>query len=224
MPSNNSAFNHFKSLLSAKQRSRLDSFKNPTDIQAYLDTLVYSPEDRNRSPLNVMQDGTAHCLDGALMAAVAMRWLGYQPRILDMLPALNTDDDHIIVIFQRGGYYGAIAKSNFVYLRSRQPVYRSLRELVLTYFDGYFNVNGIHTLRSYTRPHNLAAMDFAGWMWSDAGGDAVERRLTQLRRIPLVTEEMAAAFTPVDPITYKAGMLIVNEAGLYRPGQHGGHA
>jgi hypothetical protein len=171
-----------------------------------------------------MQDGTAHCLDGALMAAVAMRWLGYPPRIVDMIPAPNTDDDHIIVIYQRDGYYGAIAKSNFVTLRSRQPVYRSLRELVLTYFEGYFNVNGIHTLRDYTRPLSLAAMDSAGWMWSDAGGDAVERRLTELRRIPMITEEMAAGFTPVDPLTYRAGMLVVNQAGLYRPGEHGGHA
>jgi hypothetical protein len=182
-----------------------------------LDEIPYSAEDRNRCPLNVMQDRLAHCLDGALFAAAALRRLGDPPLVVDLFPDPGMDDDHVLAIFRRHGRLGAIAKSNFVGLRYREPVYRSLRELVMSYFNDYFNLNGVKTLRYYTRPLNLSPFDRQEWMVSDAGVDAIERRLLELRRIPLLSPEMASSLVNVDSLSYKAGMLNVNHAGLYKP-------
>jgi hypothetical protein len=147
-----------------------------------------------------------------------MRRLGYPPRVIDLLPAPGTDDDHVLVIYQLNGAWGAVAKSNFVGLRSREPVYRSLRELVMSYFEMYFNIDGMKTLRTYTRPVNLAALDPTQWMWSDAGADAVERHLWTLKSIPVVSPAMASSLSAADPLTFKANTMVVNPAGLYKPG------
>jgi hypothetical protein len=165
----------------------------------------------------VLRDRQAHCLDGALFAAAALYRLGHAPVLVDMLPEPGTDDDHVLAIVKQKGCFGAVAKSNFAGLRYREPVFGTLRELVMSYFEFFFNVDGKKTLRSYTVPLRLGAFDHSNWMWSDEGADAVEKRLLRLRKIPLLDEEMAAFLSPVDPLTYKAGMLGVNEAGLYRP-------
>jgi hypothetical protein len=110
-----------------------------------------------------------------------------------------------------------VAKSNFVGLRYREPVYRSLRELVISYFNDFYNLNGVKSLRYYTRPLKLSAFTRLDWMVSDAGADAIERRLLQLRRIPLLLPDIAASLSPVDALSYKAGMLNVNYDGLYKP-------
>ncbi len=217
MASSDAAFEKFTSILSDEQRQTFIGLDSPAAIQTYLDSLVYSPENRNRCPLNVMNDGLAHCLDGALMAAAAMRRLGYPPLVIDLLPEPGIDDDHVLVIYQRNGCYGALAKSNFVGLRSREPVFRTLRELVLSYFEVFFNVDGVKTLRAYTRPFNLARLDSAAWLWSDSGADAVEQRLWKLHHIPLISPATSAELTLTDPLSYRAGMLVVNHAGLYKP-------
>jgi hypothetical protein len=203
--------------LSNEQLLLLRSLDNPYQIQAFLDSISYSAEDRNRCPLNVLNDRQAHCLDGALFAAAALSRLGSPPLLVDMFPDPGMDDDHVLALFWRHGRLGAIAKSNFVGLRYREPVYRSLRELVMSYFDDYFNVNGVRSLRYYTRPLKLGAFDHLEWLVSDVGADAIERRLLQLRRIPLLSPEMAASLAPVDALSYQAGMLNVNYAGLYKP-------
>jgi hypothetical protein len=164
-----------------------------------------------------MRDQQAHCLDGALFAAAALRRLGYPPILVDLLPEPGTDDDHVLAIYKVNGYFGALAKSNYSGLRYREAVYRPLRELVLSYFEDYFNINGQKTLRAYTVPLRLSRMDGANWMWSDGGADAVEARLGKLRRIPLITPQMAAGLSAIDPLSFQAGMLGVNEAGLYKP-------
>ncbi|MEN4098871.1 MAG: hypothetical protein ROW52_03030 [Anaerolineaceae bacterium] len=203
--------------LDARQRALFTSLNSPAAIQAYLDTTRYSAENANRCPLSVLRDNQAHCLDGALFAAAALRRLGYPPLIIDMLPEPGTDDDHILAIFRQNGCYGAVAKSNFAGLRYREPLYRSLRELVMSYFEWFFNLHGQKTLRSYTRPLDLSKYDHADWMVSDGGADLIEKRLAQLRQIALFPAEWAPRLNAVDALTRQAGMLGVNEAGLFRP-------
>ncbi|MBI1800427.1 MAG: hypothetical protein HYR71_02215 [Chloroflexi bacterium] len=187
----------------------------PADVQAALDEIPYSAEDRYRSPLSVMRDRQAHCFDGALFAAAALRRLGYPPLIVNLFA--ERDDEHLIAIYKHGGGFGAVAKSNFVGLRFREPVYRGLRELVMSYFEPYYNVQGEKTLRSYTRPLNLTGFDRLDWMTCDDALDAIAERLDSLQRIPLLTPSMVAALSRVDGRSYRAGLLGVNEAGLYRP-------
>jgi hypothetical protein len=206
-----------ESLLNLEQLDLLRSLDHPVKIQAFLDSVPYSAEDRNRSPLEVLRDRQAHCLDGALFAAAALRRLGYPPVVLDMFPDPGMDDDHVLAIFKRHGRYGAIAKSNFVGLRYREPVYRTLRELVMSYFDDFFNVNGVKTLRSYTRPVQVQRFDRENWEVQEAGVDAIEAYLLRLPRRSLLVAETASELQPVDRLSYQAGMLNVNHAGLYKP-------
>jgi len=203
--------------LTPSQRSELESLQSPALIQAYLDGTLYSSEPINRSPLRVMQDRQAHCLDGGLFAAMVLRRLGFPPLIIDLLPEMNRDDDHVLAIFKVQGCYGAVAKSNYIGLRYREPIYRSLRELVMSYFETYYNTEGERCLRAYTRPVNLKTYDPLDWPWNDSAADLVEKRLKTLKPIPLLTSAQIARLECVDPLSYKAGMLAVNPAGLYKP-------
>lgn len=203
--------------LTPSQRAVLESLQTPALIQAYLDDTLYSSESINRSPLRVMQDLQAHCLDGGLFAAMALRRLGFPPLIIDLLPETNRDDDHILAIYKVEGCFGAVAKSNYVGLRFREPVYRSLHELVMSYFESYYNIESERCLRAYTRPINLKTYDPLDWPWNDSAADIVEKHLKTLKPIPLITPAQAARLECVDPLSFKAGMLAINPAGLYKP-------
>ena len=210
------ALESFHSALTSQERQAISRLTTPAKIQAFLDDIPYSSEERYRSPLTVLRDRCGHCFDGALFAAALLRRLGHAPRILDMLPN-KRDDDHVLALFQRDGYWGALAKSNFAGLRFREPVYRTLRELVLSYFEDYYNSAGEKTLRGYTVPLNLAAYDKIHWMTRDDRLDDIGVRLSKIRTVKLLTPRMVAALNRVDERSYQAGMLGVNEAGLYKP-------
>lgn len=195
----------------------LAGLNTPAKIQAFLDTCAYRPEYSDLSPLSVLRQQNAHCLDGGFFAAAALRRLGYQPLVVDLLPDPGMDDDHILAVYKKNGHYGAVAKSNFSGLRFREPIYRNLRELVLSYFEGFYNLNGVKTLRYYTRPANLKRFDLIGWEWNDACLVKIEDYLNTLKRYPLITSEMAADLNPMDTLSYQAGMLGTNLDGVYKP-------
>lgn len=209
--------NDLDSLLNGSQLNQLRTLTTPIKIQSFLDETPYSTEDANRTPLQVMQDRLAHCLDGGIFAAAALRRLGYNPMLVDLFPDPGRDDDHVLAIFKVDGYFGALAKSNFTGLRYREPVFRSLRELVASYFESFYNVEGEKTLRTYTRPLNLIRFDHLNWLQNKAGVDAIEDKLLSLPRIPLLTPAVIQFLSPVDSLSYKAGMLGTNPAGLYKP-------
>ena len=205
----------FYSKLTPEQTALFTSLNSPLKIQAYLDSIPYIGEDRDRSPLAVLQDGQSHCLDGGLLAAAALRQLGYAPRVIDMVPEPGADDDHVLAIFQEHGCYGAVAKSNFVGLRFREPVYRSLRELVMSYFVFFFSLDGLKTLRGYIRPVNLARFDRFNWTWDEAGVAVFVRYFYSRKVIPILKPEQAATLSPVDGWTYAGGTLGTNLTQVY---------
>jgi hypothetical protein len=200
--------------LSAAERQQMAGLNSPAAIQTFLDELPYSTDDFYRCPRRVLRDGTAHCFDGALFGAAALRGLGYPPLILDMLA--ERDDEHLLALYKVAGHWGAVAKSNFAGLRFREPVYRSLRELVMSYFEDYFNADGEKTLRGYTVPLNLAAYDRLNWMTSDDPLERIADHTDRIRRFTLLTPPMVAGLSRVDERSYQAGMLGTNPAGLYR--------
>ncbi len=206
-----------ESHLPSEQREILAGLNTPVKIQAFLDTCSYVAEYDNRCPARVLAERRAHCLDGGLFGAMALRRLGFPPVVVDIFPDPGMDDDHVLAIFKRNGRYGAVAKSNFVGLRYREPVYHTLRELIMSYFEQFYNINGVKTLRAYALPLNLARYDTLGWEWQDSGADAIEKLLLARRRIPLISPEMAASLAPVDELTYKAGLMVANFEGLYKP-------
>ncbi len=201
--------------LNADQRRLVNSLTTPDRIQSFLDDTPYSAEERYRCPLSVLRDGQAHCFDGAVFGAAMLRRLGHRPLVVDMLPN-GRDDDHMLALFRVDGRLGAVAKSNFSGLRYREPIFRSLRELVLSYFEDYFNAEGEKTLRAYTASLNLARFDRQDWLVRDETMDAVADALGRLRKVTLITPRMAARLQPVDPLSLRAGLLGANPEGLFK--------
>ena len=206
----------FDRALSKYERKSMVRLSTPNKIQAFIDALAYNTEVTYRCPLRVLRERIAHCFDGALFAAAALRHLGHPPLILYMI-SNKRDDDHLLALFKRHGRWGSVAKSNFVGLRFREPVYRTLRELVMSYFEQYYNVERKKTLRSYTVPLNLKVFDPFGWMVQDEPLSRVAQRLDEIRRFPVLTRRMVAGLSMVDERSYHAGLLGVNRAGLYVP-------
>ena len=209
-------FPFFDNALSPSQRKFVAGLTTPFKIQAFLDSVPYSGEDRYRAPLTFLRDRAGHCFDGAVFACALLSRLGHPPRLVDMLPD-DRDDDHMLAIYKQEERWGAVAKSNFSGLRFREPVYRSLRELVMSYFEDYFNSAGEKTLRGYTAPLNLSKFD--NWLTDDATMDKIADRLDQIRKFKILTPGMIKTLSPMDKRAYDAGLLGVNEAGLYKPPQ-----
>jgi hypothetical protein len=193
----------------------LKTLTDPDKIQGFLDSVDYNPVYECRSPRWVIKKKSAHCFEGALFAAAALEFNGYQPVIVD-LKAYN-DDDHVIAVFREEGYWGAVAKSNFTSLRYREPVYRSLRELVMSYFDFYFNIDGDKSLRSYSVPLNLTVYDHRNWKTTDEDLEYIGDKLEQLRHYQVVDDKMIKKLKRASNIMLQAGMLGSNADGLFKP-------
>ena len=206
----------FEKALNNQELQTMSKLNSPNKIQAFLDAIPYSSESIYRCPLQVLRDRVANCFDGALFAAAALRQIGFPPLILDMIPD-SRDDDHVLALYKQDGHWGAIAKSNFVGLRFREPIHRNLRELVLSYFDQYYNIKREKTLRGYTLPLNLKTFDKFDWMVSDKSMERIAQRMDEIRRFFLLTPKMIAGLSTVDERLYKAGLQGTNEAGLYQP-------
>jgi hypothetical protein len=206
----------FDRVLTEPEHQFISTLATPARIQAFLDELPYSTEHIYRCPLRVLRERIAHCFDGALFAAVTLRRLGYPPLIMDMLPN-ERDDDHMLAIFKSNAHWGAIAKSNFVGLRFREPIYRTLRELVMSYFEQFYNLEREKTLRSYTLPLDLRTFDKWSWVTSDESLERIAQRLDRMRKVPVLTQPMISALSLVDERSYRAGLMGANEAGLYKP-------
>jgi hypothetical protein len=183
----------------------LRALKTPTGIQRFLDELPYNLKYDARSPKKVLQDRTASCLEGGIFAAAALRILGFPPLIFDL--EADCDTDHVIAIFKVRGAWGAVAKSNFTGCRYREPVYRTLRELAMSYFNVYFNLRFERTLRRYSRAVNLARFDRLHWMTTEKPIWFIAEHLCEIPHISLLTRAMEKRLTRVDPRTVKGEMV-----------------
>jgi hypothetical protein len=205
-----------QSLLHKKELKVFSQLTSPVKIQNFLDSLPYSDEHRYRCPRNVLLDNKAHCYDGAVFAVAALQMIGYPPFLVEMLPN-DRDDDHILAVFRQGKCWGAVAKSNFVGLRYREPVYRSLRELIMSYFESYFNIAGERTLFGYTAPLNLNRFYKFDWLIHDRAMDVIGDALNGVRKYRIMTPAMTRKLTRVDKRSYKAGLLGSKQSGLFKP-------
>lgn len=184
---------------------RLRSLKNPHGIQQALNDMPYHLEDTAWSPRRVLKENKSHCLEGAIFAAAALRVLGFPPLILDM--EADRDTDHVIAIYQVGSSWGAIAKSNYTGCRWREPVYRTLRELVMSYFDIYFNMRRERTLRTFSRPVNLKRFDRMDWMTRDEPVWFIAEYLFEISHTQLLTHAQKKILTRVDDRSVRAECL-----------------
>jgi hypothetical protein len=193
----------------------LKTMKEPDDIQGFLDKIEYNPDYECRSPGWVIKKRSAHCFEGALFAAAALEFIGYKPLIIDM-KSFN-DDDHVIAVYKYNGHWGSVAKSNFTTLRSREPVYRSLRELVMSYFDFYFNTDGDKSLRSYSLPLDLSIYNSRNWRTTDEDLEFIGDKLESMKHFPVINEAMIKNLKRASDTMLKAGMLGSKPEGLFKP-------
>jgi hypothetical protein len=197
----------------ARELRALRALRTPYGVQRALDAMPYHHASTAWSPRRVLHSRTAHCLEGAVFAAAALRVLGFPPLLLDLEAVQDTD--HVLAVYQVRGHWGAIAKSNFTGLRYREPVYRTVRELVLSYFESYINLRGDRTLRAYSAPVNLARFDRSRPDWMTTEGDLwwIAEHLVGVRHTRLLAPALVRRLHRVDRRSLDAGLVGYREDG-----------
>src|SRR5579862_6614100 len=169
-------------VFSAQERKVLGKLTTPFRIH------LEPHGDTCRSPRLALRDGVAHCMEGALVAAVALRAIGHPPLLVD-LEAVR-DSDHVLAVYRLNGHWGAVAKSDYAGLRSREPVYRTIRELAMSYFEHYYNPAGEKTLRAYSRAINLSRFDRTTWMTAERDVWEIPNYLCEISHTKILTRAM----------------------------------
>lgn len=181
------------------------AMKDPNGVQTFLNSLPYHLAPTCWSPRKVLHARTVHCLEGAIFGAAALRVLGYPPLLLDL--EAERDTDHVLAIFKKNGGWGAVAASNFAGCRYREPVYRSLRELVMSYVNLYFNLAKQRSLRRYSNPVNLRRFDHLHWMTSEKEVWFIPNYLCDIPHKRLLTPKQEKALHTVDQRLYDAELV-----------------
>ena len=196
--------------LTPREFAILKRLSTPAKIQAFLNTIPINHEIGGETVLSVrevLRQRRAHCIEGAMLAAAAL-WANGDPPLVMHLDCDTSDYPHVIALFRRGGAWGAISKTNGTPLRYRDPIYRSLRELALSYFHEYSNKRGHKTLRSYSMSFDLRRIEAAEWVTSSKSCWKTHDRITELRHFPLITTRQERLLTRRDPFERKAGKIV----------------
>lgn len=194
-------------------RAELSIFRKlntPAKIQNFLTRLPMNFEEQGLtcySPRRVLRERKAHCLEGALLAAAAL-WFHKEPPLILDLRANPYDYDHVVALFRRRGRWGAISKTNHAVLRYREPVYKTVRELALSYFHEYLTDNGLKSLRSFSRPFDLRRWGRRDWVVSEDDLSEISAILDRLPHEEIVSPQMARRLRRADKIEIAAGKLV----------------
>lgn len=196
--------------LNPHERAALRKLTSPAKIQRFLDEEIgYNKEPHGAtcySPRRVLKERVAHCMEGALLAALALRRLGHPPLLVD-LEAVR-DSDHVLAVYRLNGHWGSVAKSDYAGLRSREPVYRSIRELALSYFEHYYNPAREKSLRAYSRPVNLSRFDKSvQWMTTFEDVWEIPQHLVTIPHTQILTKAMEKSLARTDWKIYEAGRV-----------------
>ncbi|MBV8172606.1 MAG: hypothetical protein JO219_11815 [Candidatus Eremiobacteraeota bacterium] len=183
----------------------LRGLRTPAGIQKFLDAMPYHLANTAWSPRRVLAERSSHCLEGAIFAAAALRVIGFPPLVMDF--EAEKDTDHVIAPFRIGDSWGALAKSNYTGCRYREPVYASVRELAMSYFNDYFNLRGRRSMRTYSRPISLARFDNRCWMTTDKPVWFVAEMLLEIPHRKVLTAAMIRRLTTVDARGIAAGLV-----------------
>jgi hypothetical protein len=206
-----------------EELSQLGDLRHPRQVQDLLDSLAYSSDDCVRCPKDALIAKKAHCFCGALIAAVALTKMHEKwPSVVSKRPALvfldaERDDGHMLAVFQSHGRFGAVSKSNFVGLRYRDPVYTSLRELVMSYFDDYYNMQGEKTLRRYSVPVYLSRFNRIPWTTDASAVSVIEQAVYSAATFELLPRRKAlldACLSRVDQRCFDGGLVGTKMAGM----------
>ena len=196
--------------LTPLEQKLLQRFNTPSKVQDFLNTIPIKGAggDRCRSPHLVLRERRAHCMEGAMLGALALRLQGRPPLLLD-LRANSHDYDHVVALFREHGAWGAVSHTNHAVLRYREPIYRTLRELALSYFHEYFTNDGRKNLRDYSGPFNLSRFDKRGWATAEGDIWYVPEALDRVKHFAILTPAMVRGLRRADKIEVTAGKLKV---------------
>lgn len=196
--------------LTAPELRPLRKLNTPRKIQDFLDEIPINLERKGEtctSPVVTLRRNTAHCMEGALVAALALWMHGQRPLILDLKTATG-DVDHLVALFRKDGYWGGITKTNHAVLRYREPVYRDIRELAMSFFHEYFLHDGRKTLRSYsTKPFDLSTWR-GDWMTSEEDQWDLSHAIDTAPHTPILTRAQIAGLRRADDVEIRAGKLV----------------
>lgn len=196
--------------LDERELEILKALNTPKKIQDFLNKMPINFEENGdtcMSPRMVLRNNKAHCIEGAMLAAVALRLNGEKPLIVDMT-ASKDDFDHVICVFNRDGMWGCISKTNHAVLRYREPIYKTIRELVMSFFHEYSDDNGKKTLRSYSLPVDLSRFDSLNWMASEEDVWFVPDYLVKVKHFPILNLSQIRGLRKADELEIKAGKLL----------------
>ena len=186
------------------------ALNSPRKIQDFLNKIPINFEDQGdtcMSPRRVLKENKAHCMEGAMFAAAALRVNGEKPLVVD-LDTTDDDDAHVICVFKRNGRWGSISKTNHAVLRYREPIYRDIRELAMSFFHEYFKDSGKKTLRRYSVPVNLSRFDKINWMVSEKDVWEIPEYLVDVKHFPILTRKQIAGLRLADAPEIEAGKII----------------
>ena len=197
--------------LSKEELAVLKKLSTPQKIQDYLDALPQNHEkdgDTYFSPRRVLREQKAHCIEGAMLAAVALWLQGERPLLLDLKTFnIEIDADHVVALYKKNGYWGAISKTNHAVLRYRDPIYKTVRELALSYFHEYFLVtNGEKTLRSYSRPVSLKKFG-TKWITAEQDLSHIAEALDAAKHFSLIPKGYEQHLRPASLVERRAGSI-----------------
>jgi hypothetical protein len=192
--------------LTPREAGFLRRLSPPWRIQRFLDSLDYDWAGAGcRSPRRVLRERRVQCMDAALFAAAALRVQGEPALLLDL--EAEQDDDHVLALFRGPAGWGAVARSNYSGLRYREPIHGTIRDLAISYFEGYFNLRREKTLRRYSRPISMKRFDRLGWMTAEDDLWEIPNALVHVPHRTLLPARVVAKLAPVDRRTFAAGLV-----------------
>lgn len=192
-----------------KEQALIRKLNTPGKVQDFLNGLKFNFEKKGetlKSPLMVLRTGSAHCIEGAILGAYILSRHGFPPLVLH-LKTTKGDFDHVITPFKEHGLWGALSKTNHAVLRYREPIYRDIRELVMSYFHEYFLDSGVKTLRKYSRPLNLNVFE-KGWEIAEENLWGIDEKLDKIKHYDILPKEALKNLRKADKVEIQAGEIV----------------
>lgn len=188
----------------------LKKLNTPKKIQDYINSIPANFEldkkDTIKSPLRTIRENNAHCIEGAILGAYILSLHGYKPLLLHLQTTKN-DYDHVIAPFKEEGLWGALSKTNHAVLRYREPIYKNIRELVLSYFHEYFTDKGIKTLRRYSEVLDLNTFEDS-WPTEKEDLWGIDEELDKIKHYDIAPKSTIKKYRKADKIEIEAGKIV----------------
>lgn len=195
-----------------KEKVLLKRLNTPAKVQGFLNGLSFNFEKHGetlKSPLFTLRAHSAHCFEGALLGAYMLSLHGFKPYLIH-LKTTKEDYDHVVVPFKVGNFWGALSKTNHAVLRYREPIYKSIRELAMSYFHEYFLNNGKKTLRQYSELFNLNSLEKIHKSWAVQKEDLwyIDKALDKVKHYDILPKNLVKKLRKADKIEIQAGKVV----------------